>query len=95
MSLVRLALRFALPHVDIMAHRRCLFFGPHPDDIEIGAGATAARLAREGRAVRFVICTDGRYGSRTIPPVVWRVIHSVRSRRRYRSVFCSLRVKSP
>lgn len=68
MSLVRLALRFALPHVDIMAHRRCLFFGPHPDDIEIGAGATAARLAREGRAVRFVICTDGRYGSRAIPP---------------------------
>ena len=41
---------------------RFLFIGPHPDDIEIGAGATAAKLVSEGKAVRFLICTDGRYG---------------------------------
>lgn len=39
-----------------------LFVGPHPDDIEIGAGATAAKLASMGKKVAFLICTDGRYG---------------------------------
>ena len=41
---------------------RFLFIGPHPDDIEIGAGATAAKLAAAGKAVCFLIVTDGRYG---------------------------------
>ena len=68
MALVSLALRFALKRPDIVSMGRHLFFGPHPDDIEIGAGATAARLAREGKRVRFVICTDGRFGSQSIPP---------------------------
>jgi len=40
-----------------------LFIGPHPDDIEIGAGATIARLVAEGKKVSFVIATDGRYGT--------------------------------
>ena len=31
------------------------------DDIEIGAGATAAKLAAMGKKVTFLICTDGRY----------------------------------
>lgn len=42
MSLTRLALKFAMPAVKLEAYRRYLFIGPHPDDIEIGAGATAA-----------------------------------------------------
>ena len=45
MSLTRLALKFAVPAVKLEAYRRYLFIGPHPDDIEIGAGATAAKLA--------------------------------------------------
>ena len=62
MSLTRLALKFAVPAVKLETYRRYLFIGPHPDDIEIGAGATAAKLAAEGKDVAFLICTDGRYG---------------------------------
>ena len=62
MSLTRFALKFAVPAVKLEAYRRYLFIGPHPDDIEIGAGATAAKLAAEGKDVAFMICTDGRYG---------------------------------
>ncbi|MDD3946326.1 MAG: PIG-L family deacetylase [Clostridia bacterium] len=40
-----------------------LFIGPHPDDIEVGAGATVAKLVAMGKKVSYVIATDGRYGS--------------------------------
>lgn len=40
-----------------------LFIGPHPDDIEVGAGATVAKLAALGKKIAFVVATDGRYGS--------------------------------
>lgn len=62
MSLTRLALKFAAPAVKLETYLRYLFIGPHPDDIEIGAGATAVKLAAEGKDVAFLICTDGRYG---------------------------------
>lgn len=62
MSLTRLVLRFAAPIPQVEQYERYLFVGPHPDDIEIGAGATAAKLAAAGKAVCFLICTDGRYG---------------------------------
>ena len=62
MSLVRGILRFAAPAPKLEGFERYLFIGPHPDDIEIGAGATAARLVEEGKQVCFLICTDGRYG---------------------------------
>ena len=62
MSLTRAAIRFAAPLPRIEDFRRCLFIGPHPDDIEIGAGATAAKLAAAGKELCFLICTDGRYG---------------------------------
>ena len=39
MSLTRLALRFAAPPPRVESFDRYLFLGPHPDDIEIGAGA--------------------------------------------------------
>jgi len=45
---------------------RFLFVGPHPDDIEIGAGATAAKLAALGKKVCFLICTDGRFGDENL-----------------------------
>lgn len=63
MSITKIALRFAAPLPDIESFERILFIGPHPDDIEIGAGATAAKLAAMGKEICFLICTDGRYGS--------------------------------
>ena len=67
MSLTKLALRFAAPAPKIEAYDRYLFIGPHPDDIEIGAGATAAKLAAAGKHICFLICTDGRYGLENAP----------------------------
>lgn len=67
MSLTRLILRFAAPVPKVEAFERYLFIGPHPDDIEIGAGATAAKLAAMGKTVCFLICTDGRYGEGNVP----------------------------
>lgn len=67
MSLTRIALRFAAPPPKVEAFDRYLFIGPHPDDIEIGAGATAAKLAAKGKQVAFLICTDGRFGLDTAP----------------------------
>ena len=66
MSIVRTVLRFAAPLPVLEKYDRFLFLGPHPDDIEIGAGATAARLAAEGKQLCFLICTDGRYGTDAI-----------------------------
>lgn len=68
MSILKLVLKAAAPLPDIEKSERYLFIGPHPDDIEIGAGATAAKLAAMGKSVCFLICLDGRYGSETIPP---------------------------
>lgn len=62
MSITKAILRFAAPLPRLEQFDRFLFLGPHPDDIEIGAGATAAKLAGMGKQVTFLICTDGRYG---------------------------------
>lgn len=68
MSITDLALKLAAPLPRLESFSRFLFIGPHADDIEIGAGATAAKLAAAGKAVRFLICTDGRFGSSSIAP---------------------------
>ena len=62
MSLTSLILRSAAPFPDPEKFEHYLFIGPHPDDIEIGAGATAAKLAAMGKSVTFLICLDGRFG---------------------------------
>ena len=62
MSLTGLIVKCAVPLPNIEKYQRFLFIGPHPDDIEIGAGATAAKLRELGKSVRFVICADGRFG---------------------------------
>ena len=62
MSITKAVLRFVAPLPKLERFDRFLFLGPHPDDIEIGAGATAAKLAAMGKQVTFLICTDGRYG---------------------------------
>ena len=67
MSITKLALKFALPHPALEEYDRFLFIGPHPDDIEIGAGATAAKLAAAGKKVCFLICIDGRFGDANAP----------------------------
>ena len=67
MSLTSLALRLAAPLPKPEQFQRFLFIGPHPDDIEIGAGATAAKLAAAGKEICFLICTDGRYGLPNAP----------------------------
>lgn len=67
MGLTKLALKIAAPLPDIEKYDRFLFIGPHPDDIEIGAGATAAKLAAAGKKICFLICADGRFGDGNAP----------------------------
>ena len=67
MGLTKLILKFAAPLPKLEAYAKYLFVGPHPDDIEIGAGATAAKLAAAGKQVCFLICTDGRFGDGNAP----------------------------
>lgn len=67
MGLTKAILRFAAPLPKIEKYQRFLFIGPHPDDIEIGAGATAAKLVASGKEVRFLVCIDGRFGTVNAP----------------------------
>ncbi len=67
MGLTQWILRILAPVPKVEGFERYLFVGPHPDDIEIGAGATAAKLAAQGKQVAFFICTDGRYGEGNVP----------------------------
>ena len=67
MSLIKLILKAAAPTPRIENYQRFLFVGPHPDDIEIGAGATVGKLAAIGKDVCFLICTDGRFGESNAP----------------------------
>ncbi len=67
MGLTSAVLRFAAPVPQLTGFSRYLFIGPHPDDIEIGAGAAVAALTAAGKRVSFLICTDGRYGLENAP----------------------------
>lgn len=60
-------LKAAVPVPKIGNYSRFLFVGPHPDDIEIGAGATAAKLAAMGKEICFLVCMDGRFGDSNAP----------------------------
>ena len=61
-SFTAFAVKIAAPVPKIEQFEKYLFIGPHPDDIEIGAGATAAKLAAAGKKIAFLILCDGRYG---------------------------------
>ncbi len=52
-----------IPRPDLLSAKRVLAVQPHPDDNEIGAGATIARLAAQGTVIRYVTVTDGRLGT--------------------------------
>src|SRR3954447_5769420 len=41
-------------------HRRILLVSAHPDDMEIGMGGTAAKLAATGHSLLSIVMTDGR-----------------------------------
>jgi LmbE family N-acetylglucosaminyl deacetylase len=47
-----------------------LVVAAHPDDPDFGVAGTAARLARDGHSVHYLMCTSGDAGSDdpTIPP---------------------------
>lgn len=51
-----------MPLPDVEKAKRVMFIGPHPDDIEIGAGATVDKMIKEGRTVSMLVCTDGGCG---------------------------------
>jgi len=55
----------AIPYPKLLKHERYCFVAPHPDDIELGAGGTVARLKAMGKHVTYIIATDGRYGGET------------------------------
>lgn len=44
-----------------------LFFGAHPDDVELSVGGTAAKLVKEGRRIGIVDLTRGEMGTRGTP----------------------------
>ena len=67
MSILSRIIRTAVPIPTVESFDKYLFIGPHPDDIEIGAGATAAKLAALGKKVTFLVCLDGRYGLENAP----------------------------
>jgi len=48
---------------DLLSARSVLVVQPHPDDADIGAGATLAKLARAGATITLVTMTDGRRGT--------------------------------
>lgn len=62
MSLTSLVIKLAVKRPRLTSFDKYLFIGPHPDDIEIGAGALVSKLVGMGKKVSFVICLDGRYG---------------------------------
>ena len=66
MSLITWLLkRFIVPIPKVQNFDSYLFIGPHPDDIEVGAGATVSRLVEMGKKVTYLVATDGCYGSPT------------------------------
>lgn len=50
--LTKLAIKIAAPLPQLENYDRYLFIGPHPDDIEIGVGASVARLCAQGKEDR-------------------------------------------
>jgi len=50
-----------------VSHADAVFFGAHPDDVELTSGGLAARLAAHGHAVAIVDLTRGEASSRGTP----------------------------
>jgi Uncharacterized proteins, LmbE homologs len=52
-----------LPLPDLESCKNLLCIQPHPDDNEVGAGATIAKLAAKGCLITYLTVTDGRLGT--------------------------------
>ncbi|MBK5259484.1 MAG: bacillithiol biosynthesis deacetylase BshB1 [Thermoanaerobaculia bacterium] len=63
-----------------------LFFGAHPDDVELSAGGTAAKMVRDGLRVGIVDLTRGEMGTRGTPAIRKREAQSAA-----RALGCSFR----
>ena len=46
-----------------------LVFGAHPDDVELGCGATIAKLVSDGKSVGIVDLTKGEMGTNGTPEI--------------------------
>ena len=46
-----------------------LVFGAHPDDVELGCGATLAKLVSDGKSVGIVDLTKGEMGTNGTPEI--------------------------
>ena len=66
MSFTKFIIDIAVKNPQIESYNNYLFIGPHPDDIEIGAGATVSKLKKLNKKVTFLICLDGRYGKENL-----------------------------
>lgn len=55
---------------NLLDFNNVLFVGPHPDDIEYGAGGLIIKLRELKKNVHFLICTDGSCGTKdkTVKP---------------------------
>ncbi|MBE3554951.1 MAG: PIG-L family deacetylase [Thermicanus sp.] len=52
-----------LQSLSLSSFKKVLFIQPHPDDNEVGAGATVAKLAAQGVEVHYATVTDGGLGT--------------------------------
>lgn len=66
MGLFKSILKRVVPIPKLLEYHSYAFVGPHPDDIEVGCGATVAKLAKMGKRICFIIATNGQYGSNDI-----------------------------
>ena len=55
-------LRQYIPFPELMSCESILCIQPHPDDNEIGGGATIAMLAKAGCDITYLTATDGSMG---------------------------------
>jgi len=62
------------PFLTIEDAEHILSIQAHPDDSDIAAGGTIAKLAREGKKVTLVVVTDGRHSMVDISVPAWKFI---------------------
>jgi LmbE family N-acetylglucosaminyl deacetylase len=72
-------LKDILPLPDLESCRSMLCIQPHPDDNEVGAGATIAKLAARGCRIAYLTATDGGMGS-SDPAADPRTIAAIRKK---------------